>query len=116
MTASTRPRDSQWSIVARQFRRKRSAVWGLRITVGLVLVAIYAPVFASSIPFVWQEPGGSLTFPWLTRLFDVNVWEHGIDRFFNLLMVAVTLWFGVRLGLLLTDLIDAAMDPRISYT
>ena len=98
---TVRPPDSQWSIVARQFRRKRSAVWGLRITVALVLLAIYAPVIASSIPFVWQEPGGSLQLPWLTRLFDVNAWEHGIDRFFNLLLVAVTLWFVVRLLLLL---------------
>ncbi len=95
----TRPRDSQWSIVARQFRRKRSAVWGLRITIGLILLAIYAPVLASGIPFVWKEPGGSLQLPWLTRLFDVNVWEHGIDRFFNLLLVSVTLWFVVRLVL-----------------
>lgn len=95
----TRARDSQWSIVTRQFRRKRTAVWGLRITLVLVLVAIYAPVVASSVPFVWKEPGGSLHFPWFTRLFDVNLWEHGIDRFFNLLLVAVTLWFGVRLVL-----------------
>jgi peptide/nickel transport system permease protein len=96
---STRPRDSQWSIVGRQFRRKRSAVWGLRITLGLVLTAIFAPVFASGIPFVWKEPGGSLQFPWFTTLFDVNIWEHGIDRFFNLLLVAVTLWFAVRVVL-----------------
>ena len=65
----TPPAESQWTIVARQFRRKRSAVWGLRVTLALLAVAIYAPAIASNQPFVWRAPGGSLSLPWFALFF-----------------------------------------------
>jgi peptide/nickel transport system permease protein len=82
-------RTTQWRIVARQFRKRRLAVWGLRVTVGLFLLATYAPVLCSGLPFLWRGPGGDLEFPWASRLFDENHWEHPLDRFFNLLMIAI---------------------------
>lgn len=99
MTPPPTRAESQWTIVARQFRKKKSAVWGLRITVGLILTAIFAPVVASSLPFVWWESGQSPEFPWFMRLFDRNTWENGLDRLFNLLLVAVTFWALIRLVL-----------------
>jgi len=93
------PVESQWSIVARMFRKRRTAVWGMRGTVVLVLLAIYAPVLSSGLPFVWREPGGSVEYPWFSRMFDSNYWLNGVDRFFNLLLIAVTLWGLLRLVL-----------------
>ena len=83
--------QSQWAIVRRMFRRKRLAVWGLRVALGLVLLALYAPLIACDIPLLWREPGGALESPWLARLFDEITWEHGVDRFFNSLLVTCTL-------------------------
>lgn len=84
------PPESRWAIVRRMFRRNRPAVWGLRIVVLLVLLAIYAPLLACELPLLWRAPSGALRSPWLERLFDVITWEHGVDRFFNSLLVTVT--------------------------
>ncbi len=89
--------QSQWAIVRRMFRRKRLAVWGLRVTMGLVLIAVYAPLIACDVPFLWREPGGGLESPWLARLFDELSWEHGVDRFFNSLLVTLTLGLSTAL-------------------
>ena len=93
-----RPAETQWSIVARQFRKNRAAVWGLRGAVVLMLLAIYAPVIASGLPLVWQAPGGEVEFPWFSKMFDVIYWENGVDRFFNLMMIAVPLGFLIQFG------------------
>jgi len=45
---------SYWQIVGRQFRRNRRAVWGLRIVVTLILIAIYAPLLANDKPLVFH--------------------------------------------------------------
>ena len=50
-------------------------------------------MFASGIPFTWQPPGESTSYPWFDRLFDTNYWSSAVDRFFNLLLVVVTAWF-----------------------
>lgn len=55
--------ESQWAIIGRMFRKKRTAVWGLRGAWALVYIAIYAPVLSSGLPFVWREPGGETTYP-----------------------------------------------------
>ena len=87
-------RESQADIVMRMFRRKRSAVWGLRFTITLVLIAIYVPVVCCALPFAWRPPGTSeVTHPWFSRMFDVNYWEGPVDLFFNMLLVLVTTWF-----------------------
>ncbi len=84
------PGESRWAIVRRQFRRNRPAVWGLRVALVLLALALFAPLIASSHPLLWREGSGGWTSPWLERLFDVIAWEHGIDRFFNSLMVTTT--------------------------
>lgn len=90
--------ESQWAIVGRMFRKKNTARWGLRGTIVLVLLAIYAPVISSGLPLVWQPPGGDVSYPWLGRMFDTNYWTNGVDRFFNLLLVMTTLWAIVQGG------------------
>jgi peptide/nickel transport system permease protein len=84
-------RESQWGIVARMFRRNVLAVWGLRVTFALALLAIYAPLIACGVPLLRRTPGGGLESPWVARLFDEITWEQGVDRFFNSLLVTVTL-------------------------
>ena len=101
----TKPAQTQWSIVKDQFTRNRAAMWGLRVTMLLILVAIYAPVIASGEPLLWKSPEGleergatlfGYQSPWLVNLFDVNVYESTLDRMFNLIMVSLTLWFVFR--------------------
>ncbi len=86
-------RVSQWDIIAKQFRKNRLAVWGLRVTVTLVLLAFYAPVIASGVPFVWKRPqDDAVSYPWLTTLMNKGVWEHTLDRLFNLGMLVLTVY------------------------
>jgi peptide/nickel transport system permease protein len=75
------------------FRRNRPAVWGLRVSLFLLLLAVYAPLIACEVPLLWREPAGDLRFPWAERLFDRITWEHGVDRFFNSLLVTGTAGF-----------------------
>ena len=91
--------ESQWAIVGRMFHKKHTARWGLRGTLVLVLLAIYAPVISSGLPLVWQAPGGEVSYPWLGRMFDTNYWTNGVDRFFNMLLVMTTLWAIVQGGI-----------------
>ena len=88
--------ESQLDIVRRMFRRRWTAVWGLRVTMALVVLATFAPVIASGVPLVWQPPGADTEYPWFARLFDIRTWPNTLDRLFNLLMVVVTLYFVVR--------------------
>jgi peptide/nickel transport system permease protein len=79
------------SIVRRMFRRNRPAVWGLRVAVLLLALAIGAPLVACDVPLLWRDPAGGLRSPWFERLFDKITWEHGVDRFFNSLLLTGTL-------------------------
>ena len=85
--------ESQWSIALRQFRKRATAVWGLRGVRMLFYVAVFAPALCCGLPLVWREPGGSLEFPWFAKVFDRLYWANGVDRFFNLLMFAVLAWW-----------------------
>ncbi|TVQ98778.1 MAG: ABC transporter permease [Deltaproteobacteria bacterium] len=79
---------SYWAIVWEQFRKQRSSYWAMWLIFGLFALAIYAPVFSSSQPFVWRGSDGGLSFPWFSSLlFNRNVFENGVDLFFNLLLV-----------------------------
>jgi peptide/nickel transport system permease protein len=83
-------------IVLGQFRKRREAVWCLRVFVAIFLVATYAPVLALDVPF-WTDLPGAPASPWLSALFDTAVFPLAVDAFFNLLMgtlpVVVVLWF-----------------------
>lgn len=93
VTRAAPPEDPTWvEIVWGQFRKRTVAyasMWGV---FGLLLVAIYAPLFVSNKPFVWREGDGPLQFPWLRSLFDRNFYENGIDIFFNALLFPGTLF------------------------
>ena len=95
--------ESQWSIALRQFRKRATAVWGLRVVRFLFYLAVFAPAIACGLPLAWREPGGDLEFPWLAKVFDRLYWANGVDRLFNLLMFAVLIWWIVRLILKLMD-------------
>src|SRR5262245_47700923 len=94
-------------IVLGQFRKRREAVWCLRIFAAIFVLATYAPVFALNVPF-WTDLPGAPASPWLSALFDTAVFPQAVDAFFNLLMATlpavVVPWFflaGRRLRLLL---------------
>jgi peptide/nickel transport system permease protein len=91
--------ETQWSIAARQFRKRTTAVWGLRGVRALFYIAVFAPVLCCGLPLFWRATGGSLEFPWLARIFDRLYWENAVDRFFNLLMFVVVAWWICRLVL-----------------
>lgn len=85
--------ETQWAIAARQFRKRATAVWGMRGVRLLFYIAVFAPVFCCGLPLLWQEPGGGLEFPWLAKVFDRLYWLNGVDRFFNLLMFTTVVWW-----------------------
>lgn len=73
-----------------QFRRRRVAMASLWGVVGLLLAAVYAPLLASNKPFLWRVDDGALESPWLASLVDRNFYENGVDVFFNVAMVSLT--------------------------
>lgn len=91
--------ESTWAIAMRQFRKRATAVWGLRGVRLLFYLAVFAPVICSGLPLVWQAPGGETEYPWLGKVFDRLYWANAVDRFFNLLMFTTVAWWIVRLVL-----------------
>jgi peptide/nickel transport system permease protein len=94
------PETTYWDIVKTQFRKHRTAVWGLRILVFLFVLATVAPVLATSSPFAIKVGAeGSWEFPWFRDLFNQNRWRGGVDLFFNLtllfLVPTVLVWFAL---------------------
>jgi len=83
-------------IVWGQFKKNRVAYVSLWGVMALFLAAIFAPLFASSTPFIWTDETGT-SFPWLTTLFDTQYFENGVDLFFNLVMVMGMPMLGVWL-------------------
>ena len=91
---AAREYTSYWAIVWEQFLKNRVASLALLAIIGLFALAIYAPIFSSKLPFVWQDSSG-VSFPWFRALlFNRNAYASGIDIFFNLLLVLTPL-FGV---------------------
>ena len=86
---------SYWAIVWEQFKKNRIGYFALWAIFGLFMIAVYAPVFVMKIPFVWTDESGT-SFPWFRGLlFNRNVFESGVDLFFNLLLVASPVLAGV---------------------
>lgn len=96
-----RPADattSYWSVVWAQLRKNRVAMFALACARLLLLVAIGAPVLAFNVPFVLKA-SDAWSAPFLDRLFDRFVFPGGVDVFFNLLLLALPIWWGAaRLG------------------
>ncbi|MHC5011880.1 MAG: ABC transporter permease [Planctomycetota bacterium] len=77
---------SFWAIVRKQLRKNHVAMFGFYSVMGLLFIAIYAPVIASDRPFSFTTPDGT-THPWFTDLFDRVQVTQPVDLFFNLLMI-----------------------------
>ncbi len=60
--AKTEPPNTYWKMVAHNFRKKRLAVLGLRVTIIMVLIALFAPLLANNRPICFYQ-GGKVYFP-----------------------------------------------------
>jgi len=78
--------NSYWAVVGRQLRKNRAAMFGFWCVVFLFLLAVYAPVLASSRPFFYRDADG-WSLPWLRDLFDRIAVPQSVDLFFNLLLI-----------------------------
>lgn len=77
---------SYWASVGRRLRKNRLAVLGVYAIVGLVALAMAAPVLSLNQPFFWSA-GEGLELPWLRALFNRLLFESAVDLFFNLALV-----------------------------
>lgn len=84
-------RVSYFSLVWRELRRDRIAVFGIRAILVLVVLAVGAPLLSSNQPFFYHDARGWSS-PWLVGLFDRLVFESSVDVFFNLLLVLIPLF------------------------
>ncbi len=81
------------AIVWEQFKANRIAWAGLWAIVAMVLLAVFAPVLCLERPFVIThlDPSSgqrAVEWPWFVALLgDRNLFENGVDVFFNLLLV-----------------------------
>ncbi len=97
--APQREYPSYWAIVWEQFRKQRTSMIALYTVVLLFVIAIYAPVLSSSVPFIWRDESG-LSFPWFrSLLFNRNLFDGSIDIFFNMLLVLSPFFLVSRLVL-----------------
>lgn len=90
---SNKPQHIHYSYarsVWHQFLKHRLGVVGLVITLLYCLVAIYAPLFASSKPLIVQYDG-AWYFPLFRYLFYKGFYTKYLDLFFNLLMFTLPL-------------------------
>lgn len=88
-----------WQLLWRKFCRHRLGLISLYILGAFIIVAIYAPLLASSKPlFVWYQ--GEPYFPLGRYLFYSGFYTKPLDLFFNLLMftvpLAIILWMLFR--------------------
>ncbi|MEM6733382.1 MAG: ABC transporter permease [Myxococcota bacterium] len=120
------------AIVWAQFRRRRLAMASLGIMLGLVFLAVFAPLLASNKPFLWYTSAEGWSSPWIRSLFDRNFFESGLDLVFNTTLVfaplfavvfalgartrrwrrpAVFTWFGVTILVL----VFSGSEPKRVY-
>lgn len=99
MAIST-PQRSFSAQVWQQFRRSITHLGALAVIGLIVLLAIYAPLISSSQPLLWCTPTEGCSSPWLKGLFfNRNVFDNGIDLFFNLLIFFLPLTLLAHLSL-----------------
>ena len=73
--------DPSWvDLIWVQFGKRKVARGALIGLLGLLLLAIYAPLLASNKPLLWRVDDGPLSSPWLLSLFDRNFFENGVDQ------------------------------------
>lgn len=89
---STSAPPSWGQLVWQQFRQSPSNILAMAVIGMLVGTAIYAPLLSSSQPLIWCAEGRCSS-PWIQGLFfNRNVFDSGIDLFFNLLIFTVPIW------------------------
>jgi peptide/nickel transport system permease protein len=79
-------RIGYFTLVVRELKKNRLAVFGVYAVLGLLVLAVYAPLLCSNQPFVYRDASGWSS-PWFSSLFDRLVYESAVDIFFNLLLV-----------------------------
>lgn len=82
------PGESYWDIVWRQFRKNRLSLVALWTLVPLFLLAIFAPLIASNVPFYFRDENGAI-WPWFRTLCNP---EETVDYWFNLALVVFFPW------------------------
>jgi len=97
--------NSYWSVVGRQLRQNHVAMFGFWCAVSLFVIAVYAPLLASSRPFYYRGPEG-WSLPWFRDLFDRLAVPQAVDLFFNLLLIYLP--FAVPLFLVLRKKLKAS--------
>lgn len=104
------PGESYWDIVWRQFRKNRLSLVALWTLVPLFLLAIFAPLIASNVPFYFRDENGVI-WPWFRALFNP---EETVDYWFNLALVVFFPWVltVVAVRLWTPGKGDAARRPR----
>lgn len=81
-------RDGYLDILWSQFRKNRAAYIALHLLAPLFLLAIFAPVIASNVPFYYNDRGETL-WPWFRALLNP---EETVDFWFNTALVAFFPW------------------------
>ena len=80
--------DAYLDIVWRQFKKNRIALVSLWFCGFLMLLAIFAPLLASNIPFVYHD-GPKTDYPWFNALFHPT---QAIDLVFNMSLIGFVPW------------------------
>ena len=90
-TTPEKPGQSYWDLVWGQFRKNRLALWSaVAITVGILLIAAWAPVLANGKPFVWVQ-NGKTSYPLFQYLVAPRE-KISVDHLFNyFLFLSITL-------------------------
>ncbi len=81
-------RDGYLDILWSQFRKNRAAYIALCLLAPLFLLAIFAPVIASNVPFYYSD-GEETLWPWFRALLNP---EETVDFWFNAALVAFFPW------------------------
>ncbi|HEX3999872.1 MAG TPA: ABC transporter permease [Pirellulales bacterium] len=85
--------EAYLDIVWRQFKKNRLAYVCLWLVGGLMLQAIFAPLIASNVPFVFHD-GQKTIYPWFYHIFHPS---QAIDTVFNMAMVGFLPWLLVAI-------------------
>ncbi|GAB4128186.1 ABC transporter permease [Thermopirellula anaerolimosa] len=84
-------RDGYLDILWSQFRKNRAAYVALHLLSPLFLLAVFAPVVASNVPFYFND-GEQTLWPWFRALLNP---EETVDFWFNTALVAFFPWIVV---------------------
>ncbi|HEV7282811.1 MAG TPA: ABC transporter permease [Pirellulaceae bacterium] len=80
--------ETYLDIVWGQFRKKAFAYWSMWAMLPLFVIAIFAPLIAGNVPFVFDD-GETTRYPWFRWLFEPG---EPVNYVFNMMMLAALLW------------------------